>query len=68
MIGSMASSLNKTELGCIILHWSKYWIYGRKMDKRMIVMREFEIELSIMVRKLQRIRKYRDILGQMEIV
>ena len=68
LIGSMASSLNKTELGCIILHWSKYWIYGRKMDKRMIVMREFEIELSIMVRKLQRIRKYRDILGQMEIV
>ena len=33
----------------------------------MIVMREFEIELSIMVRKLKRIRKYRDILGQMEI-
>ena len=68
LIGSMAGSLNKTELGCILLHWSKYWIYGRKTDKRLIVMREFEIELTIMVRKLQRIRKYRDIIGQMEII
>ena len=39
-----------------------------KLIKRMIVMREFEIELIIMVRKLQRIRKYRDIIGQMEII
>ena len=68
LIGSMAGSWNKTELGCILLHWSKYWIYGRKTDKRLIVMRELEIELIIMVRKLQRIRKYQDIIGQMEII
>ena len=52
-------------MGCIILHWSKYWIYGRKIDKRVIGMREFEIELTIMIRKMLRIRKYRDIIGQM---
>ena len=63
----MAGSRNKTELGCILLHWSKYWIYGRKIDKRVIVMREFEIELTIMIRKMLRIRKYRDIIGQMGI-
>ena len=68
LIGSLAGSRNKTELGCILLHWSKYWIYGRKIDKRVIVMREFEIELSIMVRKMQRIRKYRDIIGQLGII
>ena len=68
LVGSLAGSWNKTELGCIILHWSKYWIYGRKIEKRLIVMREFEIELTIMVRKLQRIRKYRDIIGQMGII
>ena len=68
LIGSLAGSRNKTELGCILLHWSKYWIYGRKIDKRVIVMREFEIELTIMVRKMQRIRKYRDIIGQLGII
>ena len=68
LVGSLAGSWNKTELGCIILHWSKYWIYGRKIEKRLIVMREFEIELTIMVRKLQRIRKYRDIIVQMGII
>ena len=58
LIKSMAGSRNKTKLGCILLQWSKYWIYSRKIDKRVIVMREFEIELTIMIRKMLRIRKY----------
>ena len=68
LVGSMAGSWNKTELGCIILHWTKYWIYCRKCEKRALIIREFEIELSIMLRKLQRIRKYRDIIGQLGII
>ena len=65
LIGNLGESRSKTEVGCIILHWSKYWIYGRKIDKRLIIMREFDIEFNIMLRKLQRVRKYRDIVGQM---
>ena len=47
------------------MHWTKYWIYGRRVDNRIIIMREFEIEAAIMLRKLQKIRKFRDIIGQL---
>ena len=65
LIGSLASSKTKTMLGCILVHWTKYWIYGRKVDNRIIIMREFEIEVAIMLRKLQKIRKFRDIIEQL---
>ena len=65
LIGSLASSKTKTILGGILVHWTKYWIYGRKVDSRIINMREFEIEVAIMLRKLQKIRKFRDIIGQL---
>ena len=65
LIGSLASSKTKTMLGCILVHWTKYWIYGRKVDNRIIIMREFEIEVDIMLRKLQKIQKFRDIIGQL---
>ena len=65
LIGSLASSKTKTMLGCILVHWTKYWIYGRRVDKRIIIMREFEIEAAILFRRLQKIRKVRDIIGQL---
>ena len=34
----------ETELIMIFCHWTKYWIYIRKMANRLIVLREFKTD------------------------
>ena len=44
MVGKERATLMETELIMIFCHWTKYWIYIRKMANRLIVLREFKTD------------------------
>ena len=44
MVGKKRATLMETELIMIFCHWTKYWIYTRKMVNRLIVLREFKTD------------------------
>ena len=43
LVGRKEGNFLKSELGIIIKHWIKYWIYGRKLQEREIRINEMRL-------------------------
>ena len=46
LIGKKECNFLKSELGIIIKHWIKYWIYGRKLQEREIRINEMRLAFN----------------------
>ena len=62
LIGRREGNHYKNELGIILKHWIKYWIYSRKVQERVIRLNEMRRGFEKFRRYvLNHYRKYRDI-------
>ena len=62
MIGRREGNVLKDELGIIIKHWIKYWIYSRKVEGRLIRLIELRNGLEkFMQYVVNNVKKYRGI-------
>ena len=62
MLGKKCQNKLSTELVTICLHWSKYWIYTRKLCNRMIILREFKTDWEIFINKMLSRQRFRSIV------
>ena len=62
MLGKKCQNKLSTELVTICLHWSKYWIYNRKLCNRMIILREFKTDWEIFINKMLSRQRFRSIV------
>ena len=62
MLGTKCQNRLSTELVTICLHWSKYWIYNRKLCNRMIILREFKTDWEIFINKMLSRQRFRSIV------
>ena len=46
LVGRKECNFLKSELGIIIKHWIKYWIYGRKLQEREIRINEMRLAFN----------------------
>ena len=62
MLGRREGNVLKDELGIIIKHWIKYWIYSRKVEERVIRLNELRCGLEkFMQYVVNNVKKYRGI-------